>query len=198
MFYGTRLFYKLSYFITAMSPTYVLFLLQLNSKFENEVYINIFKFELNAYEILFIIILIMLLIAIFLKFIIQRQLKFGRGNTMTITEMRDFEKEYIEEYNGNILSFLLGTVIPAVLIIETSIKEAIMVFLVIQIIMFILISRSSEIFPNLMLIILGIDLCKMINGKYLLLLNQEDDQKRKVIQLGNPSKSKLFVTSIKK
>lgn len=181
-----------------MSPAYFLFLLQLNSKFENEVTLNIFTVDIDAYSLLLVAIVVTVILAILLKFVLLRQLELGRGNTLTLDEMKGFTEENIDEHNGSIISFLLGTVIPAVLIIETSVKEAVFVFFLIQIIMFILITRSSEIFPNLTLTIMGIDICKMKNGNYLLLMKQREEPSERVIQIGDPSKSKLFITSIMK
>lgn len=198
MFYGTRFPYKLLYFVTAMSPAYFLFLLQLNYKFNGKIEITLKKQDINVYDLCCILFLVVISLTLILKFLLNRQFKKERGHLLLNNELGEFNKNKIEDSNGNIISFLLGTVIPAVLIIETSLIEAIIVFVILQIIIFILINKSSEIFPNIMLIILGIDICKMASGKYLFILKGSNRDIDKVLQLGNPSKSKLFITSVKK
>lgn len=198
MFYGTRFPYKLLYFVTAMSPAYFLFLLQLNHKFNGEIEFMIKKQNVNVYHLCCILFLLIISLSLILKFLINRQFKKGRGYLLLNNELGEFDRRQIDDSNGNIISFLLGTIIPAVLIIETSLIEAVIVFVILQVIIFILVNKSNEIFPNIMLIILGIDICKMASGKYLLILKGNNREISKVIQLGNPSKSKLFITSLKK
>lgn len=198
MFYGTRFPYKLLYFVTAMSPAYFLFILQLNHKFNGEIGFTLKKQDINVYHLCCILFLLVISLSLILKFLLNRQFKKGRGYLLLSNELGEFDKNKIEDSNGNIISFLLGTVVPAVLIIETSLIEAIIVFVILQIIIFILVNKSSEIFPNIMLIILGVDICKMASGKYLFILKGRNRDISKVLQLGNPSKSKLFITSLKK
>lgn len=198
MFYGTRFPYKLLYFVTAMSPAYFLFLLQLNHKFNGEIEFMIKKQDINVYHLCCILFLLVISLSLILKFLISRQFKKGRGYFLLNNELGEFNRRQIDDSNGNIISFLLGTIIPAVLIIETSLIEAVIVFVILQVIIFILVNKSNEIFPNIMLIILGIDICKMASGKYLFILKGNNREISKVIQLGNPSKSKLFITSLKK
>lgn len=181
-----------------MSPAYFLFLLQLNHKFKNEIKLEIWSRELNVYHLCILLLIIIILLSLFLKYLIKRQFNKGRGNLLLNSELFDFDVSRIDDSNGSVISFLLGIVIPAVLIIETSLIEAIVVFIILQSIIFILVNKSSEIFPNIILIILGVDICKMVNGRYLLILKGKNREISKVIQLGTPSKSKLFITSYKK
>lgn len=181
-----------------MSPAYFLFLLQLNHKFKIETKFTLWNIELDVYKLCVLLLLLIVCLSFFLMFLLKRQFSKGLGTELLEAEVKEFSKNNIEESNGNVISFLLGNVVPAVLIIETSIKEAVIVFIILQLIIFILVSKSSDIFPNILLIILGMDLCKMSNGKYLLIFKGEDADTTKVFQIGTADKSKLFITSYKR
>lgn len=113
-------------------------------------------------------------------------------------KLQEFSKINIEESNGNVISFLLGNIIPVVLIMENSINETIIVFILLQLIIFILIVKSSDIFPNILLLILGVDLCKTKNGNYLFTFNGENTNIERVYQIGDAGNSKTYITAYKK
>ncbi|WP_249278789.1 antibiotic resistance protein VanZ [Bacillus cereus] len=198
MFYGTRFGYNLLYFVTAMSPAYFLFLLQVNEKFKKPFDRKILGVDFNIYTWCLVLFIILFLMAFILKILLKMQFTRGLGTPVLTNKLDGFSKSNIEETNGSVVSFLLGNIIPVVLIMENSIKEAIVVFLLLQIIIYLLTVKSSEIFPNIVLIILGVDICKTKDGNYLLIFNGQDEEMLKVYQIGDVRKSRLYITAYKK
>ena len=198
LFYGTRLFYDLLYFVTSMSPAYLLFLLQINQKFKQPFDWSIFNFQITIYSWCGISLVILILFSLLLKCLLRRQFQNGSGTPVTATDLRYFFKSNIAEANGNVISFLLGNILPAVLILEHSLAEAIAVFISLQFIIFILIKKSSDIFPNIMLLLLGVDLCKTKQGHYVFILAGDDHDALRVYQIGDAAKSKTYITAYKK
>ena len=198
MFYGTRFSYNLLYFLTAMSPAYFLFLLQINEKFNQPFDKRIFGINFNIYTWCFVLFLLLTIMAFILKKLLKVQFTKGIGTPVLTNEIYKFSKSNIEENNGSVISFLLGNIIPVVLIMENSIKEAIFVFVLLQVIIYILTIKSSEIFPNIVLVILGVDICKNKEGNYIFILNGEDESLENVYQLGDAGKSRVYITAYKK
>lgn len=198
MFYGTRFIYNLLYFVTAMSPAYFLFLLQLNEKFEKPLDKVIFDYNITIYHWCAILFLLIIILSLVLKKLLLLQFTRGLGTPVLPNKLQKFSVSNIDESNGNIISFLLGNIIPAVLIMESSLSEATIVFILLQLIIFILITKSSDIFPNILLIILGIDLCKTKDGDYLFILKGSSTSMERVYQLGDAGKSKIYITAYKK
>lgn len=198
MFYGTRFNYNLLYFITAMSPAYFLFLLQVNEKFDQPFDKVIYGLNFNIYVWCAILFTFVVILALTLKKLLYIQYTKGLGTPVMPNKFQKFSESNIEESNGNVISFLLGNIIPVVLIMENSINEAIIVFIILQLIIFILIMKSSDLFPNILLIILGVDLCKTKDGNYLFIFKGKNVNVEKVYQLGDAGKSKIYITAYKK
>lgn len=198
MFYGTRFGYNLLYFLTAMSPAYVLFLLQIDNIFHSPLDKNILGIRFNIYTWCLVLIIVFIILGFLLKGLLKLQLKRGTGTPVLEANLKKFYKSNIEEVNGNIISFLLGNIIPVVLIMENSITVAIAVFVVLQIFIYTLTIKSSDIFPNVLLIILGVDICKTKDGNYLLIFKGQDKNLKEVYQLGDAGRSKLYITAYKK
>ncbi|WP_241774590.1 MULTISPECIES: antibiotic resistance protein VanZ [Lysinibacillus] len=202
MFYGTRWFYKILYFITAMSPAYFLFLLQLDDKFQHPFKMNwnikIVTIDINVYWWCGLLFIILFFLTWFLRFLLTQQYINSSTNQVLPGNRKSFEESELEEINGNTMSFLLGNIIPAVLIIEGNLYGAIIVFIVIQILIYTLIMKSTDIFPNIALVILGINLCKTKDSKYVFTFKSKKFIDFKVYQLGEPTKSKIYITMYKK
>src|SRR5690606_17507656 len=77
LFYGTRWFYKILYFITAMSPAYFLFLIQIDEKFSKPLNYNwSFKdvtLHINVFWWCGLLFIIILALTFLLKFLLIRQ-----------------------------------------------------------------------------------------------------------------------------
>lgn len=202
MFYGTNFIYNFLYFFTAMSPAYFLFLLKLNEKFEKELTISIeikeINIKLNVYIFCLILLILVVISSLILSWLLRRSFIKQSGTPVTLQKTAEYKPKNIEDSNGNVISFLLGSILPVVIIIENSLSISLIVFFILQLILFILMRKSSDIFPNIILIINGIDLCKMENGDYLFVLKGNSDEINNVIQLGDASKSKLHITAHKK
>ncbi|WP_249027487.1 hypothetical protein [Staphylococcus muscae] len=142
IFYGTRFFYKFLYFITAMTPAYFLFLLQIDDKFQHPFDTTILKMKLDVYWWCGILFLILFILALFLKWLIINQYKTPSTDRVLNNKKEKFKLNNLEEINGSIISFLLGNVLPAVLIIESNLLVAILIFIIIQILIYILIMKK--------------------------------------------------------
>ncbi len=185
-----------------MSPAYILFLLQIDDKFENplnkEIGFGDFLITLDIYWWCGLLLLILILLGFLLRALLINQYTKSSTDQVLPPNKEYFEENKLEEVNGNVISFLLGTVIPAVLIIESDIKIAVAVFAVIQILIYILIMKSTDIFPNVLLIIFGISLCKTQHNAYVFTFKSDTYQELKVYKLGDPERSKIHITMYKK
>jgi len=185
-----------------MSPAYILFLLQIDDKFKNplnkELEFGDFSIMLDIYWWCGFLLLIFILLGFLLRALLINQYIKSSTDQVLPPKKEYFEENTLEERNGNVISFLLGTVIPAVLIIESDLKIAVAVFIVIQILIYILIMKSTDIFPNVLLIIFGISLCKTQQNDYVFTFKSDTYQELKVYKIGDPEKSKIHITMYKK
>lgn len=181
-----------------MSPAYFLFLLQIDKKFAQPFDLVIVGFEVTMYIWCALLLLILLLLALLLRMLLYRQFHGGIGTAVMTPQLPQFSKVNIAETNGSVIAFLLGAILPAVLVLENSVVESVIVFMILQFILFILIKKSSDLFPNIMLLLLGIDLCKTKQGHYVFVLSGTDPDATHVYQIGNPAKSKTYITAYKK
>lgn len=198
MFYGTKFFYKFLYFITAMAPAYFLFLLQIDDKFDQPFDITLFKIDFNVYIWCGVIFLLLLMLSLGLKSLLIKQYKNPSTDQILNNEKDRFKSSNLEERNGSVISFLLGNILPAVLILEENLLVAILTFIIIQILIYTLIMKSTDIFPNIFLIMWGIDLCKTEGGDYVFTFRSRKYEEFKVYHIGNPIKSKVFITMYEK
>lgn len=197
MFYGTNFFYKFLYFITAMCPTYPLFLLQINAKFKLDMkeydYLYL-KFGINIYYQCLIIILALFLLSILLNVILKRQYFHSFTDRVDHEEEAVFLEHNLKEINGTVTNFLLGVLLPAVFIVEYSLITALLTFLCIQFLIYTLMIRSTDIFPNILLILLGINLCKTSDDKYVFTFKSKRFNNHVVYPIGESGKTKIYIT----
>ncbi|MED3034056.1 antibiotic resistance protein VanZ [Bacillus tropicus] len=202
MFYGTKWFYKVLYFITAMSPAYFLFLLQIDDKYKHPFKmkwnIKIATIDLNIYWWCGLLFIILMLFILILRILLIKQYTASSTNQVLPSNRKTFEEDELEERNGSVISFLLGNILPAVLVIEGNLCVAIIIFIIIQMLIYVLIMKSTDIFPNIALIILGINLCKTKDNKFVFTFKSKKFEDFKVYQLGNPEKSKVYITMYEK
>lgn len=150
MFEGTTFLFKLLYFFTAMVPAYILFHFQ-----NHQDYLAVVGF-----------ILIGVAIGIKLKMMLQ-----NRANKKQGVGDNRYKLPEIININGDITSFLLGVIIPSVIDISDTWRDKMMIFLGCQLLLFILMTRSSSIFSNVILILLGTNIFEMENGDYIISLS---------------------------
>lgn len=194
MFYGTRFFYNLLYFSTAMAPAYILFALQLCQNYSKEYVDTSQNNLLQCGAIVLIMLFGYALLGLVLRHIFLCNYKNGEGTVVLDKDLPKYHDSEIAETNGNIVSFLLSNIIPAVITIGDTLFLTIGVFMAIQIICYVLITRSSEIFPNIILVIFGVDLCKTKSGDYIFVLRITNNYEKGVLQIGDPVKSKIYIT----
>lgn len=199
MFVGTRFFYKILYFLTAMSPAYFLFVLQVRGKYET---ISSKKSCSISYDSITLIIIVLIpLIALILGFLLKKLLlhQYKVGTNEQVTENKEqFELKNIQQKNGNVISFLLGNIFPSVIIIEDNIITCIIFFVTLQFLIFKVVMNSTDIFPNVILILYKVDIMQTNSGKYSFVFYEESvDDTFKVYQIGKPFISKLYITKYK-
>lgn len=198
MFYGTRFFYKFLYFITAMAPAYFLFLLQIDDKFHQPFDTKILTMRINIYGWCALLLFFIVILVFSLKFILTREHLIPSTDPVIGAQKEKFKSSNLKEINGSTISFLLGNILPAVLIIEGNLYAAILTFFLIQFLIYTLIIRSTDIFPNVFLILLGINLCKTDEDDYVFTFRSKKYQYFDVYQIGDPLKSRLFITMYEK
>lgn len=145
-----------------MAPAYFLFGLQLqmqNKEISNTI----------VYWIIGVFLLVMVCILIFLKRILDKRYKGKSGHNINLSIT---SRKQIIKKNGDVVAFLMGTILPSVLIIEEHLKETLVIFIILQGLIFILTSRSSNVFPNILLMLVGVDIYELNNGKYILTLSK--------------------------
>lgn len=185
-----------------MSPAYFLFLIQIDDKFSKPFNYHLIFYDVTLQINIFgwcgLLLVFILVLTLLLKFILIRQYTKSSTDQVLAPEKNYFKESNLEEKNGNIISFLLGNILPAVFIIESNLLLSICIFVILQVIIFILIVKSTDIFPNINLIILGIDLCKTQNNKYVFTFKSKKYNDFKVYMIGNPYKTKIHITMYEK
>lgn len=159
MFFGTKSWFKILYFITAMSPAYILYSLHLYARDE------ICIFVLSGYKIP-VITLILVKLFLLLGLIMRKILIRVTKDNENPYHLNHSYREIIDQ-NGTSLVFLLGVIIPSVIYIENSLTINLIIFLFIQYLLYTLMSNSTTLFPNIVLIIYGIHSFRLRDGKYL-------------------------------
>lgn len=146
MFEGTSVVFKILYFLTAMCPAYLLFFLQLNTG--NGRYVN--------YLLMIITIAIEFLLGLFLLYLVKK-----RKNKGVI------KKEIIDisNKNGDIITYIFGVIVPSVMQPNSNeLTEYIIVFLVVQFTSYIIIMKSTSILPNVVLLLMGVNIYLLNSG----------------------------------
>lgn len=188
MFFGTRHWFKFLYFITAMSPAYILYSLHLYA--HNE--IEVFNFSIYRIPILTVG---LLLVFVLLVIILKKILKVVTKDNENPHDINGVYTKIIDQ-NGNSIVFLLSVIIPSVIYIEASIIINIIIFFFIQYMLFILMNNSTILFPNILLIIFGIHTFKLKDGKYLIsdqAFMKSDANIIKATSIGDHSNTLCFV-----
>lgn len=179
MFEGTSLFFKLVYFITAMAPAYILF---------------IFQRILNDNKIgKYLLCIIVIIIIMGLGFIIKRLLFKRKKNGVTDNS---FSLD-INNKNGDVITFLFGVIVPTVGIPDTkSVRSQVIIFLIIQILSFFVIMKGSQILPNIILLLLNVDIYSLSTGEYVIAVNEKVSRNKKNIRVHRLGDSRENVTYI--
>lgn len=167
MFEGANWFYKISYFISSMLPAYILFSLRLliDLKFGTKVI-----FGINIPWFLLAVLAVGILFSVFIIKIIKKA-----NDSDENSRLIDVDHHSIIEKNGDVVPFFAGVIFPLIFFFENSVLASIFSFLGIQIIMFILVSKTSSIFPNIILLIFGYNVYHFSNNIYLLSNHKQNE-----------------------
>lgn len=182
-----------------MSPAYFLFLLQVKGKYAEILNKKLWCVSYNS--IMDFIIVSIPLVAFILGFLLKKLLiyQYKQGTNEQVTENEEqFKFENIQQKNGNVISFLLGNIFPSVIIIENNIIICVIFFIVLQFLIFKVVMNSTDIFPNVILILYRVDIIQTNLGKYSFVFYEKSKNDIfKVYQIGKPFISKLYITKYK-
>lgn len=147
MFQKTNFYFKISYFYGAITPAIVLFSVSIGLDL----------------EIILIELLISFILTLKLKSVLINQ---GTGVGGVTKKINNAE---VAEKNGEVLSLIFGIIIPSVIIPDNiDFLDKIFFFVAIQWVVYLLMVRSSSIFPNVLFILLGVNVYKLHDGDYLI------------------------------
>lgn len=189
MFDGTNKLFKILYFLTAMLPAYVLFLLQIENRVIN---INFLGFNKNKFIFMIIIIIIVeIFIGIFLKKMLLKSVR----NDLTI-EFSDENIKYSK--NGDVISFLLSVILPSVITISDHFYINLVTFIILQVLIYKLMVRSNNIFPNILMIILDMDIYeveinKQTNIRYIITFNGKKINRGIISRIGDSTSCNTYI-----
>ncbi|OFI48747.1 hypothetical protein BG261_06415 [Floricoccus tropicus] len=184
-----------------MSPSYILFLFGFKDKYiaEKNGYEDILKFILNNIDnIIIAFILFFVAMSLILKLILISQYINSTTDRVGNENVNLFEERNLKELNSGVVSFILGNILPAVILVGNSPKITFIAFLITQIILYILIMNSSDMFPNLLLIIQGMNLGTTKKNDYVFTFKSTKYEEFKVYQIGDTYKSKMYIAMYKK
>ncbi|HHF7032423.1 hypothetical protein [Streptococcus mutans] len=169
MFEGTSFIFKILYFLTAMMPAYILFCAQS-----------------NLY--LWISPIIIFIASVGIGFLLKSSLR-DRAQKRLGVGISDYAVGVVNSKNGDITSFLLGVVIPSVISLSDTLSVKIIGFLVLQLLLFILMIKSSSIFPNILMLLLGMNIFELDDGKYIVAFSSQlaskQDNKVNIRRMGD-------------
>ena len=165
MFDGTSWLFKILYFLTAMSPAYFLFIF-------TQVKLGVIG-SIGLF-------LIISLCTIPLKIMIEKSADEG-------VKTPKYEVTKIETKNGEIPSFLLGVILPSVIGGADNFIMNLIIFIVLQLCLFILMIKSSSILPNVLLIFMGLNIFEMEDGKYIF------SSRKKLVEIDETTTNTLSV-----
>lgn len=178
MFEGTSIVFKILYFLTAMCPAYLLFLLQMHAG--NDRHVN--------YLLIMITVVIEFSLGLFLVYLVKKR----RNKGVVKKEIID-----ISNKNGDIITYLFGVIVPSVLQSnDNGLAEYIIVFLVVQITSYIIIMKSTSILPNVVLLLMGMNIYLLNSGIYVLSLGKKvynTKEKVPLTRLGDDNRNNVYI-----
>ncbi|WP_185346758.1 MULTISPECIES: hypothetical protein [Listeria] len=178
IFEGTSFRFKFTYFITAMAPAYILFGLQVQMQQKA-------GDDATSYWVIGTFLLISVCMLFCLKKLLNKRYKEKSGLNLKLTIKN---KRQIVKKNGDVVAFLMGTILPSVLVIDGHTKETLVIFVILQVLIFILTTRSSNVFPNIVLMLAKVDIYELDDGKYILTLNERlktSESSTMIVSLGD-------------
>ncbi|EAD2556836.1 hypothetical protein Y190_04280 [Listeria monocytogenes] len=163
IFEGTSFLFKITYFVTAMLPAYILFSLQIKMQ-TNKVSDTVIYFILGIFLVLSVLSLA------FLKGLLLKRGREKNGHNKRILINRTNQ---IAKKNGDVVAFFMGSILPSVLVFQDELLITLIVFIILQILIFTLTIRASSVFPNILLIFFGMDIYELEDGNYILTIDKK-------------------------
>ncbi|WP_239256255.1 hypothetical protein [Listeria ilorinensis] len=120
----------------------------------------------------------------------------GRGLTKEIKK----EDIGLKTKNNDVVSFLISTLLPSILIIEEHLFLTLTVFILLQILIYTLTVRSSSILPNIMLLVLGINTYN-ISGGFLIAKQRNFEEGKKefiLVRIGDSDCCNTYILAVEK
>lgn len=168
-----------------MMPAYILFTVQLYLKK------HITIFQLNM--ILIVLVLISLLMGWLIKFIITNRY-FEEGGSEI--EKLISKRSQVSGKNSDVIAFFIGIIVPSVIIFESSLVFTLLIFILLQLIVFFLMSNSHSIFPNILMMALRMNMYTLYEGLFVLTINGKLKLSRDKIKLVRIGDSEICHTYI--
>lgn len=177
MLNNNTLIFRILYFITSMSPAYILMAVKyvdlnwLADRLHCPLLSNIYLSKLIAMSACAII-------CFLLAYFFKKKLDDIGGQRVSIS----YHHLNINTKNGDMVSFLIGIILPTFINIDDSWFINILLFILLQLLIYKLMTKSSFIFPNILLILIGYSLIQ-IDNRWILLKEQflNKDGKAKLV-----------------
>lgn len=185
MFRKTSIAFKLSYFITAMFPSIILFTLK--NLLENSDYgINV-KILITLSIGMFICILAFS----FIKTIKRNYLK-HKYLEQDQYQQSDFSRDKISVFNGDPVSFLISNV-STIYVISEFMGMSIIAYFFLLFSLYLMMTNSKNIQPNLFFILAGIDIIKTKDNDFLIVLNNDKDSHNNILKFTKSKVNSLYI-----
>lgn len=172
MFKGVNIKLKLTYFISMMMVSYILYLAQFNHHFGD-------KYPIMKDGVVFFIIII--LSSGFLAGLVFKRALEKMYSMKETTKHFTLESESL--YNGNFATMLISTVLLPIIMPYKDIWQSVIILIVTQVILYCIITRSNGAAYNVALIIMGMGIYKVID---------KDGHIKHIIAFGNTLNGGLF------
>ncbi|EAE7690295.1 hypothetical protein B6S74_14935, partial [Listeria monocytogenes] len=122
------------------------------------------------YFILGIFLVLSVLSLAFLKWLLLKRGREKNGHNKRILINRTNQ---IAKKNGDVVAFFMGIILPSVLVFQDELLITLIVFIILQILIFTLTIRGSSVFPNILLIFFGMDIYELEDGNYILTIDKK-------------------------
>lgn len=185
MFRNTNLGFKLSYFITSMFPSIILFTLK-----------NLLENADFGVEYRVLIALSIVVIITISGIIMINNLKKNYFNEKYYSQDKyqqdDFSLENVAEFNGNPVSFIISNV-SSIFIINEYFAMSVICYVLLMSGLYIMMMNAKNIQPNLFLMIAKIDVIKTKNNDFLLVLNDTNNSHNNILKFTKGNENSLHI-----
>ncbi len=185
IFEGTNFLFRILYFLTAMMPAYILLDIQLYLK-KN---INIYFFGI----ILIVIFMVSIFMVWFIKFLMTN--RYNEDKSAEVEKLIN-ERSQISSRNNGAVTFLVGIILPSIIIFENSVAYTLIVFTLLQLVLLVLMLKSHSVFFNVPMIMMGIDVYQLHEGSFILTINGKlrlSREKIKLVRIGDSEMCHTYI-----